>query len=117
MIMATTCVFIFHALKRKNLKILSIVVVCYLIIYTAIEVAYFTSRTNNSLAIMLIVFLVAAIISVTVFMKYWKWYKQQQAELLRKKQEYAKYLKQANGNVVSVKPSESEDTPAENEEL
>ena len=41
-------------------------------------------------------------------MKYWKWYKEQQAELLRRKQEYAKYLKQTGGNVVSVKPSENE---------
>ena len=41
-------------------------------------------------------------------MKYWKWYKEQQIELLRRKQEYAKYLKATGGNVVSVKPSNSE---------
>ena len=48
------------------------------------------------------------IISVVVFLRYWKWYKEQQAELLRKKQEYAKYLKQTGGNVVNVKPSETD---------
>ena len=48
------------------------------------------------------------VISVAVFMKYWKWYKEQQIELLRRKQEYAKYLKATGGNVVSVKPSNSE---------
>lgn len=110
---AVVGVFLFHATKRNNLKIFFATMGANLALYTVLVLTY--NMLGNLWYVIACVIVIT--ISIVVFAQYWKWYKQQQAELLRKKQEYAKYLKQANGNVVSVKPSESEDTPAENEEL
>ena len=110
---AVVGVFLFHATKRNNLKIFFATMGANLALYIVLVLTY--NMLGNLWYVIASVIVIT--ISIVVFAQYWKWYKQQQAELLRKKQEYAKYLKQANGNVVSVKPSESEDTPAENEEL
>lgn len=110
---AVVGVFLFHATKRNNLKIFFATMGANLALYTVLVLTY--NMLGNLWYVIACVIIIT--ISIVVFAQYWKWYKQQQAELLRKKQEYAKYLKQANGNVVSVKPSESEDTPAENEEM
>ena len=110
---AVVGVFLFHATKRNNLKIFFATMGANLALYIVLVLTY--NMLGNLWYVIACVIVIT--ISIVVFAQYWKWYKQQQAELLRKKQEYAKYLKQANGNVVSVKPSESEDTPAENEEL
>ena len=110
---AVVGVFLFHATKRNNLKIFFATMGANLALYTVLVLTY--NMLGNLWYVIACVIVIT--ISIVVFAQYWKWYKQQQAELLRKKQEYAKYLKQANGNVVSVKPSESEDTPAENEEM
>ena len=110
---AVVGVFLFHALKRNNLKIFFATMGINLVLYT---ILILTLNLFGNLGY-LIACVIVIIISVIVFIQYWKWYKQQQAELLRKKQEYAKYLKQANGNVVSVKPSESEEIPAVHEEI
>lgn len=101
---AVVCVFLFHALKRGNLKIFFAATGCNLIAYALLDLAY---SLLGDLWYVVACFAVI-IVSVIVFIQYWKWYKQQQAELIRKKQEYAKYLKAAGGNVVSVKPSDSE---------
>lgn len=110
---AVVGVFLFHATKRNNLKIFFATMGANLALYTVLVLTY--NMLGNLWYVIACVIVIT--ISIVVFAQYWKWYKQQQAELLRKKQEYAKYLKQANGNVVSVKPSESEDTPAENDEM
>ncbi len=106
---AVICVFLFHALKRNNLKIFFAAAGCNLVLYSILDLAF--SLFGNLWYVVACV--VVIIVSVIVFIQYWKWYKQQQAELLRKKQEYAKYLKAAGGNVVSVKPSEPEEGEAE----
>ncbi len=106
---AVVCVFLFHALKRSNLKILFAAAGCNLVSYALLDLAY---SLLGDLWYVVACFVVI-IVSVIVFIQYWKWYKQQQAELLRKKQEYAKYLKAAGGNVVSVKPSEPEEAAEE----
>ena len=106
---AVVCVFLFHAIKRSNLKIFFAALGCNLVLYTLLNLAYsLLGDIWYSVACVIVI-----TISVFVFLQYWKWYKQQQAELLRKKQEYAKYLKAAGGNVVSVKPSEAEQKTGE----
>ncbi len=102
---AVVCVFLFHALKRSNLKIFFAALGCNLVLYALLDMAY--SLLGDLWYVGACVAVI--ILSIVVFMQYWKWYKAQQAELLRKKQEYAKYLKQSGGNVVSVKPSEAEE--------
>ena len=101
---AVVCVFLFHALKKGNLKIFFAALGGNLVLYLILNLAYsLLGDLWYCIACIIVI-----VISIIVFMKYWKWYKEQQAELLRKKQEYAKYLKQTGGNVVSVKPSEVE---------
>ena len=101
---AVVCVFLFHALKKGNLKIFFAALGGNLVLYLILNLVY--SLLGNLWYCVACVAII--VISGVVFMKYWKWYKEQQAELLRRKQEYAKYLKQTGGNVVSVKPSENE---------
>lgn len=101
---AVVCVFLFHALKKGNLKIFFAALGGNLVLYALLNFVY--SLLGNLWYCVACV--VVLVISVVVFMKYWKWYKEQQIELLRRKQEYAKYLKATGGNVVSVKPSNSE---------
>ena len=91
-------------IKEYNLKIFFAATGCNLIAYALLDLAY---SLLGDLWYVVACFAVI-IVSVIVFIQYWKWYKQQQAELIRKKQEYAKYLKAAGGNVVSVKPADSE---------
>ena len=61
-------------------------------------------------------YVIIGVISIVVWRQYWKWYKAQQADLLRRRKEYQQYVKSANGNVVSVTRVESaEETHSEEE--
>lgn len=108
---AVICVFLFHATKRSNNRFFYLAIVANLALYALLNLSYSLLSEYWYVGACVIVI----VVSIVVFSRYWKWYKQQQAELLRKKQEYAKYLKAASGNVVSVKPSESSDAAKEEE--
>lgn len=101
-ISAVICVFLFHAVKRDNLKFLWMTMGVHLLIL---------AMMNLSLAYggdipYIIANVVAAAIAIVIYMQYWKWYKGQQMELSRKRQEYKQRQKAATGNVISVKVSE-----------
>lgn len=97
---AVLCIFLFHAIKRKNKGFLWLAMGGHLVLLTLLNL----SLTLGGNTWYLIANLMVAAISVTVFILYWKWYKAQQLDLLKKKQEYKQRLKAAGGNVVSVQP-------------
>lgn len=107
---AVLCIFLFHAVKRNNKNFLWMAMGGHLVLLALL---------NFSLALggntwYMIANAVVLIVSVVVFIQYWKWYKAQQLDLLKRKQEYKQRLKAAGGNVVSVKAAENE---ADSDEL
>lgn len=109
---AMLCVFLFHGVKRGNLKFLWMTMGMHLVLLAMLN---FSSILEQQIWYCIAAVVVAAA-SVVIFLRYWSWYKEQQAELLRKKQEYAQRQKAMTGNVVSIKPAEdSADTESKPE--
>lgn len=99
---AVLCVFLFHAIKRKNKNFLFMSMGGHLVLLTLLNMCL----VYGGNVWYIVANAVVAVVSILVFSRYWKWYKDQQAELIRKKQEYKQRLKTVTGNVVSVKPAE-----------
>lgn len=103
---AVLCIFLFHAVKRKNKNFLFIAMGGHLVCLALINL----SATFGGDFWYIVVNLIVAILSIVVFLRYWKWYREQQVDLLRKKQEYKQRLKATGGNVVDIKTSTTEST-------
>ena len=109
---ATLCIFIFHSIKRKNIKFFFLSMAGHLVALSLMNIGMLIGGNW----VYLVTNVIIGVISIVVWRQYWKWYKAQQADLLRRRKEYQQYVKSANGNVVSVTRVESaEETHSEEE--